>query len=442
LPTGRFFIQTFGCQMNEADSQAMGRLLEAHGWAQANTPEEAALIILNTCCVRAKPEEKVYSRLGELRPLKERDPSVLLVVAGCMAQKEGEKMLKRVPYLDLVLGTRQFHRLPEFVLACQAGERLSVLGLEDDPFVARHQLAADGQAAGLKVFVPIILGCDNRCTYCIVPSVRGEQKSRPAAEILAEVAALAERGCKEITLLGQNVLAYGRDLPEPTDFARLLEILHEVAGLARIRFTTAHPRDVDDHLIQTAAALPKVCEHWHLPVQAGEDQLLRAMGRGYTAAEYAAKIEKIRAARPGAAITTDIMVGFPGETDEQFETSLEFYEKIGFDQAFTFVYSTRPGTPAAKMAEQVAKAVKVKRLIRLSEAVNQSAIRINTAAVSSVGEVLVEGLSEKDAANLGGRLRNNKFVVFPGSSELIGQFVKVKLISAHPWGFMGDVADR
>lgn len=436
----RYFIQTFGCQMNEADSEAMARLLEQAGYECADSPEEASFILLNTCCVRAKPEQKVYSRLGELRPIKERRPDTLIAVAGCMAQKEGEALLKRVPYLDLVIGTRQFHRLEEFIHSCrQGGQRLCALGLEDDPSELRASpiVPGAGAAANLKAFVPIILGCDNFCTYCIVPSVRGRQKSRPPAEILREVQALSARGGKEVTLLGQNVLAYGRDLTPPTDFISLLEALDERGGVERIRFTTAHPRDVDERLIAAVADLPQVCEHFHIPVQAGDNRLLKAMNRGYTTEDYLATVEKIRARIANVAITTDIMVGFPGETEQQFEASLALYAKLGFDQAFTFVYSPRPGTAAAKLPDQVPQEVKVARVSRLSEMINERARRINQAQLGRREELLVEGRSEKDSARLAGRTRTNKLVVFPGGAELIGRLVTVTLTAAYSWGFAG-----
>jgi len=438
----RYYIQTYGCQMNEADSEAMARLLEKAGYEPSDSPEEASIILLNTCCVRAKPEQKVYSRLGELRPIKERRPEVIFAIAGCMAQKEGQALLKRIPYLDLVIGTRQFHRLEEFIHSCrQGGQRICALGLEDDPSSLRAAplvLPASAEM-NLKAFLPIILGCDNYCTYCIVPSVRGRQKSRLPDEIRAEVEALVERGCREVTLLGQNVLAYGRDLPGNGDFVSLLESLNGVDGIERIRFTTAHPRDVEDRLIEAAASLPRVCEHFHLPIQAGHDRLLKAMGRGYTAAYYLEMVERIRARIPGVAITTDIMVGFPGETDEEFEASLELYSKIGFDQAFTFVYSPRPGTAAAKKPDQVPQKTKIARLTRLIELINASALRINSSQVGRQGEVLVEGVSEKNPSKLAGRLRNNKLVVFSGKENLVGRFVTVTLTAAYQWGFAGEV---
>ncbi len=433
----RYFIQTFGCQMNEADSEAMARLLEGAGYEAAGCAEEASLIVLNTCCVRAKPEQKVYSRLGELRLLKQQRPELLIAVAGCMAQKEGEGLLRRVPYVDMVVGPRQFHRLEEFIHSCrEGGQRVCSLGLEDDPSLARR---ING-STNLKAFIPIILGCDNHCTYCIVPSVRGRQKSRPAEEIRAEVEALAAGGCKEITLLGQNVLAYGEGKSEKVKgknrkFADLLRDLSEVARIERIRFTTAHPRDVSDELIAAVAELPQVCEHFHLPIQAGDDRLLRAMGRGYTTGYYLEMVEKIRSKMPEAAITTDIMVGFPGETEEEFAASLAFYEKLEFDQAFVFVYSPRPGTPAEKMDGQVPQPTKVARLQRVAEVTSACALKRNAARVGRTEEVLVEGASEKNPALLQGRLRNNKMVVFAGSAQTIGQFVSVTLEKAHPWGF-------
>ena len=425
--------------MNEADSEAMARLLTKAGYAPTSDPEEAAVILLNTCCVRDKPEQKVYSRLGELRPIKARNTDLIIAVAGCMAQKEGQQMLKRVPYLDIVIGTRQFHRLEEFIHACHTGERICALGLEDDPSILREGRIVQADDS-LKAFVPIILGCDNFCTYCIVPYVRGRQKSRPPEEIKAELAALAEKGCKEVTLLGQNVLAYGRDLAEKRDFADLLEYLHDIPGIARLRFTTAHPRDVNDRLIDTIAALPKVCEHLHLPIQAGDDRLLKAMGRGYTTAYYLETVAKLRARLPGVALTSDIMVGFPGETDEQFENSLQLYQQLRFDQAFTFVYSPRPGTPAAELPDQVPQKEKTARVNRLIGLITTGASQANLEQVGQQGEILVDGLSERGAGQLAGRLRTNKTVVLSGAPDLIGRLVTVTLTEAHMWGFMGQLA--
>jgi tRNA-2-methylthio-N6-dimethylallyladenosine synthase len=341
----------------------------------------------------------------------------------------------------MVIGTRQFHRLEEFLHTCgPGGQRICALGLEDDPSAARAAPSPIVQqdTSNLKAFVPIILGCDNYCTYCIVPFVRGRQKSRPIEELRSEVSELVARGCKEVTLLGQNVLAYGRDLSDGRDFVSLLEDLNSIDGLERIRFTTAHPRDVHDRLIEAVANLPKVCEHLHLPIQAGQDRLLQAMNRGYTTAYYLNMAQKIRARIPDAAITTDIMVGFPGETEEEFAASMAFYEKLAFDQAFMFIYSPRPGTPAAKMAEQIPYKVKQARLVQLVELVNTTSIRINRTWIGRTEEVLGDEVSEKDAAKISGRLRNNKMVVFPGPADRIGQFVQVEITGAHLWGLTGE----
>jgi tRNA-2-methylthio-N6-dimethylallyladenosine synthase len=446
-PKKSFFIQTYGCQMNEADSQTMARVLAADGYTQAASAEEAAVIILNTCCVRAKPEQKASSRLGELRILKQQRPDLIIGMAGCMAQKDGQALLNKTPFLDLVIGTRQFHRLAELIHACQQGQRLCALGLEDDPSAARlvecgsgdeKPEAAETPVSGLTAFVPIILGCDNYCTYCIVPYVRGRQKSRTIGEIREEVAALVAGGCKEVTLLGQNVLAYGRDLQKQCDFADLLAVLNDIPGLQRIRFTTAHPRDVNDKLIDAVASLPRVCEHFHLPIQAGHDGLLKAMGRGYTTQHYLQMATFIRARIPDVSITTDIMVGFPGETEDEFAASMELYEKLAFDQAFTFIYSPRPGTPAAKLPEQIPYRTKQARLMRLVEVINTNALRINEKWVGREVEVLVDGTSDKDVTRLSGRLRNNKLVIFPGAEKLVGQLVQVRITSATLWGLHGE----
>jgi len=431
----KYTLITFGCQMNEADSRLMAAMLDQAGWEECRAPQEADLIVVNTCSVREKPEQKVRSLLGALRAEKEARPRLVLAVVGCMAQSQGARLVKRAPYVDLVLGTRCFHHLVEAVARVQRGERPVVItDLDDDPATMRCEVETRRQ---LRAFVPIILGCTNFCSYCLVPHVRGKETSRPLSQIVAEVERLVHRGTREVTLLGQNVLAYGQDLRDRPMFDGLLSQLSEIEDLWRIRFTTCHPRDVTPALID-AMRLPKVCEHIHLPIQAGTDKLLREMNRGYTVAEYRATVEALRAGVPDLAITTDIMVGFPGETDGDNEESLRVYQELGFEAAFTFAYSERPGTAAAKRADQVPRELRIARLNRLIEMQNRITREHNATKLGRVAEVLVEGPAEKGEGLLAGKTRQNKQVVFPGEAALIGTLVQVRLVEAELWGFRGE----
>ena len=432
-----YFIITHGCQMNEADSDLMAELLRRAGWQEAACQDDADLIILNTCSVRERPEHKVYSTLGELRPWKQSNPDALLAVAGCMAQRAGEEIRRRAPLVDIIMGTRWFHHVDQLVSRARAGERpIIALDLDEDPSAARCGAAETDSPAPLRAFVPIIRGCTNFCTYCIVPHVRGPEASRPLAEIVREVTSLAARGAREVTLLGQNVLAYGRDLSDGATFPQLLHQLNQIEDLWRIRFTTSHPRDVTEDLIDAMAALPKVCEHTHLPIQAGSDKLLREMNRGYTTDRYLELVGALRSRIPGLALTTDMMVGFPGETADEFEQSLRLYERIRFDSAFMFAYSPRPGTAAAARDDGVPRAIKLERLGRLIEIQNRISIERNEEGVGEEVEVLVDGPAHHGEGLLAGRARNNKQVIFPGDPTLAGSVVTVRPTEAHLWGFI------
>jgi tRNA-2-methylthio-N6-dimethylallyladenosine synthase len=436
----RYLVVTFGCQMNEADSSLMAASLDRAGWRAADSAEDADLVVLNTCSVRQKPERKVHGRLGELRRWKADRPDAVIAVAGCMAQREGENLLTAAPHVDLVVGTRHFHRLPELAQRARAGERpLVMLEMAGDPSAARSNAEPPSAPAPLRAFVPVIRGCGNFCSYCIVPFVRGPETSRPADDVLDEVKALVARGTREVTLLGQNVLAYGRDLPDPTGFPELLRTLDAIPDLWRIRFTTCHPRDVTSDLISAMAKLPSVCEHIHLPIQAGEDKLLEEMNRGYTTAYYRAIVDHLRARVPGLALTTDIMVGFPGETAGQFEESLRFYKCMGFDAAFTFAYSPRPGTAAAAREDEVERETKLARLQKLIDIQNRITVSRNKAGVGEEAEVLVDGPAARGEGLLAGRARNNKQIIFPCAPALAGSLVSVKLTEAHLWGFRGQL---
>jgi tRNA-2-methylthio-N6-dimethylallyladenosine synthase len=424
----RYFLYTWGCQMNEADSADAARRLEALGWAPAGCLDEADLVVLNTCCVRAKPERKVYGALGHLRALKARNPAAIIAVVGCMAQKEGEAIREREPGVDILLGPRRVHRLPELI------EAHAVTGLpQADLSLADGEApAAPIRCAPLRAFVTVMQGCNNFCAYCIVPYVRGREASRRPEDIVEEVERLADLGTREVTLLGQNVLAY-KDVTG-LGFADLLARVHEVEGIERIRFTTCHPRDVDERLIGAMADLPKVCEHIHAPMQAGHDRVLEAMRRGYTVARYEAMAARLRERVPGIALTTDLLVGFPGESDEEFEASLEACRRIRFDQAFMFAYSPREGTLAARMTGQVPEAVRQRRLARLIAEQNRICSEINQAAVGARVEVLVDGPSERDPSRLCGRTRQHKSAVFAGPTGLVGRTIAARVTAGHLWG--------
>jgi tRNA-2-methylthio-N6-dimethylallyladenosine synthase len=435
----KYSIVTYGCQMNEADSDLMSGLLQRAGWEQTSSRSEADLIIINTCSVRRKPEQKVDSLLGELRRWKLEKPDRLIAVAGCMAQRMGEGIARRAQHVDLIVGTRCFHQIEELVARARAREAPVVqLGMGGDPSIARDREDMQKGPARLRAFVPIIRGCSNLCTYCIVPVVRGSEASRPLAGVEREVRSLVERGTREVTLLGQNVLAYGRDLPEETAFPHLLQRLAGISGLWRVRFTTCHPRDVSADLISAMADLPSVCEHIHLPVQAGTDRLLREMHRGYTTDRYLQTVDALRSRVPGVAITTDIMVGFPGETDEEFRKSLRFYERVGFDAAFTFAYSPRPGTAAAERTDQIPRTIRLARLQELIALQNAISVARNEAAVGEEAEVLVDGPAARGEGLLAGRARTNNQVIFAGTPDLQGRLIRVLLTEAHLWGFTGD----
>lgn len=439
-----YHIETWGCQMNVADAAAAARRLESLGYVEVPDPAAADVVLLETCCVREKPEHKVYSRLGELRPFKEARPGMRLGVCGCMAQKEGKAILRNAPFVDLVVGPRRLYRLPELLEELDAtGEPQIDLEMEAEPQEAGEQDYDLYRRQGtLKAFVNIIEGCNYRCAYCIVPFVRGKFTSRQPKAIADEVRQLAEAGIVEVNLLGQSVLAYGRDRARAFDIVDLFERLQAIDGLQRIRFTTNHPLEVTDRIIGAVAEMPKVMEHFHMPIQAGDDALLQAMKRGYTVARYEELLAEIRARIPGVSVTSDIIVGFPGETDEMFERSLETYRRLRFDQQFMFVYSPRPGTPAAALPEQVPQAIKVARMIRVVELQNAISTARNAGEIGTIFEVLAEGPSERDPAKWAGRARNNKALVFtiPGRAPHPGEIVRVVAESAHLWGFGGTLA--
>ncbi len=430
--------------MNVADAAAAARRLESLGYTEVPDPAEADLVLLETCCVREKPEHKVYSRLGELRRFKEARPGMKLGVCGCMAEKEGKTILRHAPFVDLVIGPRRLARLPEILAElAESDGPLVETGVDGEPEQEGEQDFTRYTRTGeIKAFVNIIEGCNYRCAYCIVPAVRGAFSSRAPESVAEEVRRLTDAGVREVTLLGQSVLAYGRDRGKAFDIVTLFEQLHAIEGLARIRFTTNHPLEVTPRIIDAVADMPKVMEHFHMPIQAGEDSLLKAMKRGYTVARYEELLAAVRARIPGVSVTSDVIVGFPGETDALFETCLEAYRRLRFDQQFMFVYSPRPGTPAATMPDQVPQAVKVARMQRLVELQNAISTAINTAAAGTIAEVLVEGPSERDATRYAGRARNDKAFVFDVSTlPRRGDLVRVVAEQGHLWGCSGRMVE-
>ena len=437
--TRKVFIKTFGCQMNEYDSAKMADVLGGEAFETTDRPEDADVILFNTCSVREKAQEKVFTDLGMVKHLKQKNPDLIIGVGGCVASQEGAAIVQRAPYVDLVFGPQTLHRLPKLMAQRRATGRPQV-DIEF-PEIEKFDHLPPARVEGPSAFVSIMEGCSKYCTYCVVPFTRGEEVSRPLADVLAEVAHLAEEGVKEITLLGQNVNAYRGELPdgEPADFALLIELVAEVPGVERIRYTTSHPREFTQRLIDTYAKVPKLVSHLHLPVQSGSDRILAAMKRGYSVLEYKSIIRKVRAVRPDISLATDFIVGFPGETEEDFQATMRLLEELNFDHSFSFVYSPRPGTPAASLADDTAQDIKLQRLHRLQAQLDKQVKAYSAAMVGSVQRVLVEGPSKKDPDELMGRTENNRVVNFSAPARLIGQFVDVSIVKALPNSLRGEV---
>ena len=431
-PKKKVYIKTFGCQMNVADSEQMAQVL-AQEYVLTDRPEDADLYLINTCAIRKKSEEKVRSLLGSLKALKQKRPQMLLGVGGCVAQQEGERLLTAVPHLDLVFGTHGIYRLPELVRRAIWNRQADVALNEGFP-PAQPRRWQPGSAQAL---VTIMQGCDNFCSFCVVPYVRGREYSRPPAEIVAEVGEFVAAGGKEVTLLGQNVNSYGRGLDEPITFPQLLRKLAELPGLDRLRFATSHPKDLSDGLIALFSDLKPLCEHLHLPVQSGSNRILAAMNRAYTREQYLQKVEKLRQRLPGISLSTDIIVGFPGETEADFQETLTLVQEAAFHQAFCFKYSPRPQTRAASLPDQVVEEVKAERLARLLDLQDHITLAAHQGLVGQVREVLVEGASKRSAQELTGRLRTNQVVNFSGPLDLVGQLVSVEITEAHPHSLKG-----
>lgn len=425
--------------MNEHDSEIISGILEKEGYVRTDDLRSADVVIYNTCCVRENPERRVYGQVGELKALKKKNPDLIIGICGCMVQQPGEaeRVKSRLPHVDIVFGTHNIHRLPELLKEARAGKRAFEIWEREEEILEDLPVRREGK---LKAWVTIMYGCNNFCAYCIVPYVRGRERSRRPEDIVHEVTGLGRDGFKEVTLLGQNVNAYGKGLEPKVDFCDLLLMLNGVPGIERIRYTTSHPRDFSERLIETVAMAEKVCENFHLPLQAGSDEVLRRMGRGYTLARYRGLVNKIRAMIPESSITTDLIVGFPGETDEDFQKTIEAVEAIEFDSAFTFVYSPRRGTRAAEMPGQVPEDVKSQRIQRLIEVQNAISLRKNQALVGTSQEVLVEGPSEGNPDMLEGRTRTNKLVHFPGDrAKLEGKLITVKITVARTWTLGAEV---
>ena len=432
------FIKTFGCQMNEHDSEKIHRILGDHDYKLTENIDNADLVLLNTCSIREKAEHKVYSSLGRLRRLKDKNPKLIIGVGGCVAQQEGERLLRRVPYLDMVFGTHNIHKLPEFIHDVErTGKRILETSLYDS--VPSLGVCSNPREKEIKSYVTIMQGCDNYCSYCIVPYVRGREISRPSGEILEEVRILSEKGVKEITLLGQNVNSYGRGIAGDMTFPQLLHSINKIDGIERIRFTTSHPKDLSPELISCFGQLDKLCEHIHLPVQSGSNLVLKAMNRRYTAEEYIAKVERLRKACPKISITSDIIVGFPGETEKDFEDTLELIGVVKFNSLFSFKYSDRVETKASTLPEKVGDEVKGKRLSVLQTYQKLFTLAKNRELEGKEEEILVEGTSKTNPARLTGRTGSNKVVNFEGSSDLTGRIVPVRIKRAFLNSLEGEI---
>ena len=436
----RLFIKTFGCQMNEYDSQQMVQLMtQGQGYEQVTNIEDANLLLMNTCSIREKAQEKLFSELGRWRALKEQNPELLIGVGGCVASQEGELIWERAPYVDIIFGPQTLHRLPRLVeqtLATKAG----VIDISF-PEIEKFDCLPPARANGPTAYVSAMEGCSKYCSFCVVPYTRGEEFSRPLDEVLAEVFALSEQDVREVTLLGQNVNAYRGQMHDGkiADLATLIRYIAVIPGLDRIRYTTSHPVEFSERLIDAYADVPELVSHVHLPVQSGSDRVLALMKRGHTTLEYLSKIRSLRQARPDISISTDFIVGFPGETDEDFEATMSLINRVEFDHSFSFIYSARPGTPAASLLDNVSVEKKKHRLAILQRRVNELADEKSAAMLESTQRVLVVGHAKKDASELSGRTENNRVVNFAGPRSLIGKFVDVKIDTIHPNSLRGEL---
>ena len=436
----KLYIRTYGCQMNEYDSAKMADVMGASAaFEKTDDPAQADVILFNTCSVRENAQERVFHALGRLRELKQARPDLIIGVGGCVASQEGAVIVERAPYVDVVFGPQTLHRLPQLIEARQRSGRSQVD--ISFPEIEKFDAMPPAKVDGFTAFVSIMEGCSKYCSFCVVPYTRGEEVSRPFDDVLTEIAGLAEQGVREITLLGQNVNAYRGAMNdgETADFALLLEYLAEMPGIDRLRYTTSHPREFSQRLVDSYRQLTQLVDHVHLPVQSGSDRILAAMKRGYTALEYKSIIRRLRAARPGVSIASDFIVGFPGETEQDFEQTMKLVEDIGFDDSYSFMYSPRPGTPAASFDDQVPLEIKQARLARLQSAIDASAKAISERMVGGVERILVEGASRKNPRELAGRTSNNRTVNFSGPDRLVGKLVDVHITAALAHTLRGEV---
>ena len=434
----KYYIETWGCQMNEEDSEKLSGMLLSIGYTRTEDIKEAGIIIYNTCCVRENAENKVFGNLGELKHLKKKNPNLIIAICGCMMQQEGmaDKILNKFPHVNIIFGTHNSYKFPEYL------NRVLTEGVQVKEIFNKEEEIVEGipvdRKSDVKAFVTIMYGCNNFCTYCVVPYVRGRERSRKPEDIVNEIKDLVSKGYKEITLLGQNVNSYGKGLEENIDFAKLLRLINEIEGLERVRFMTSHPKDLNKDVIMAIKECDKLCEQVHLPVQSGSDRILKKMNRHYTKDYYLDLVKTIKEEIPGVSLTTDIIVGFPGETEEDFLETLDLVNQVGYDSAFTFIYSRRNNTPADMMLNQVDDKVKHERFDRLVKAVNQGVINSNKSYEGKTVEVLVEGLSKNDETKLTGRTRNGKLVNFTGEAKS-GDIVNVKIVRAQPFSLIGEI---
>ncbi|MEE8222457.1 MAG: tRNA (N6-isopentenyl adenosine(37)-C2)-methylthiotransferase MiaB [Nitrosomonadaceae bacterium] len=445
----KLYIKTFGCQMNEYDSEKIADLLHAtQGMEQTDNPNDADMILFNTCSVREKAQEKVFHDLGRVRSLKRANPDLLIGVGGCVASQEGATIIKRAPYVDVVFGPQTLHRLPQLIearkITGQSQVDITFPEIEKFDQLPESLIQLEGRTGRVSAFVSIMEGCSKYCSFCVVPYTRGEEVSRPLSDVLVEVTRLVDQGIKEVTLLGQNVNAY-RGLMEDeaecdvADLALLLEYINEIPGIERIRYTTSHPREFTVRLIETYEKLPKLVSHVHLPVQSGSDRILAAMKRGYTTLEYKSIVRKLRAVRPDISLTSDFIIGFPGETEADFEATMKLIEEVNFDDSFSFIYSPRPGTPAAEMSDNTPHEIKQDRLQRIQERIQRQAQAVSQRMVGTTQHILVEGISKKNPSELCGRTDNNRMVNFAGDFDVTGHFIGVEITAALSHSLRGKI---
>ncbi|ALS98112.1 tRNA (N6-isopentenyl adenosine(37)-C2)-methylthiotransferase MiaB [Lacimicrobium alkaliphilum] len=439
----KLFIKTWGCQMNEYDSEKMADLLDStHGYQATENPEDADIILLNTCSIREKAQEKVFHQLGRWKNLKKTNPGLIIGVGGCVASQEGDHIRERAPFVDIVFGPQTLHRLPEMINQVK-GDKNPVVDISF-PEIEKFDRLPEPRAEGPTAFVSIMEGCSKYCSFCVVPYTRGEEVSRPADDVIFEIAQLAQQGVREVNLLGQNVNAYRGEQYDGSicTFAELLQLVAAIDGIDRIRYTTSHPVEFTDDIIQAYTEIPELVDHLHLPVQSGSDRILALMKRGHTAIEYKSKIRKLKKVRPNLSMSSDFIIGFPGETDADFEATMDLIQAMDFDLSFSFIYSARPGTPAADVPDDVSEDTKKQRLQLLQQRITQQAMRIARNMLGTEQRILVEGPSKKNPMELSGRTENNRVVNFEGSPDMIGEFVDVKIVDVFANSLRGELVRR